>query len=193
MGIDAEDLPSPAIGLTQSLSPLCNLPVYAIFNRTARKNPPKVLHFPHYCIPLQLLLKHTEASAPTPLIQYVQTGIFYTARRSPLPLWGGRQRRAGRGERQTPFSNSIQVPQVNIEKIRNKQMTTTTLNEAQLEVLRMMAVFNTPEAVSDLKQSISNYFAQKAEAEIDRLWENGTLTESKVESFRTLHERTPYK
>ena len=72
-------------------------------------------------------------------------------------------------------------------------MTTTTLNEAQLEVLRMMAVFNTPEAVSDLKQSISNYFAQKAEAEIDRLWENGTLTESKVESFRTLHERTPYK
>ena len=62
-----------------------------------------------------------------------------------------------------------------------------------LEVLRMMAVFNTPEAVSDLKQSISNYFAQKAEAEIDRLWENGTLTESKVESFRTLHERTPYK
>ena len=38
-------------------------------------------------------------------------------------------------------------------------MTATTLNEAQLEVLRMMAVFNTPEAVSDLKQSISNYFA----------------------------------
>ena len=72
-------------------------------------------------------------------------------------------------------------------------MTATPLNEAQLEVLRMMAVFNTPEAVRDLKQAISNYFAQKAEAEIDRLWEDGTLTESKVESFRTLHERTPYK
>ena len=72
-------------------------------------------------------------------------------------------------------------------------MTATPLNEAQLEVLRMMAVFNTPEAVRDLKQAISNYFAQKAEAEIDRLWEDGTLTESKVESFRTLHERIPYK
>lgn len=72
-------------------------------------------------------------------------------------------------------------------------MAATTLNEAQLEVLRMMALFNTPEAVKDLKQSISNYFAQKAEAEIDRLWEEGILTESKVESFRTLHERTPYK
>ena len=98
-GIDAEDLPSPAIGLAQGLSPLCNLPVYAIFNRTARKNPPKVLHFPHYYIPLQLLLKHMEASAPTPLIQYVQTGIFYTACRSPLVDRGGR----GKGERQTTF------------------------------------------------------------------------------------------
>ena len=72
-------------------------------------------------------------------------------------------------------------------------MAATILNDAQLEVLRMMSVFNTPEAVRDLKQAISNYFAQKAESEIDRLWEDGTLTEAKVESFRTLHERTPYK
>ena len=71
-------------------------------------------------------------------------------------------------------------------------MATTVFNDAQLEVLRMMSVFNTPEAVKDLKQSISNYFAQKAEEEIDRLWANGVLTESKVEGFRTLHERTPY-
>ena len=69
----------------------------------------------------------------------------------------------------------------------------TVLNEAQLELLRMVSVFNTPEAVTDLKQAISNYFAQKTEDEIDRLWEDGTLTEAKVESFRSLHERTTYK
>ena len=57
----------------------------------------------------------------------------------------------------------------------------------------MVSVFNTPEAVTDLKQAISNYFAQKTEDEIDRLWEDGTLTEAKVESFRSLHERTTYK
>lgn len=72
-------------------------------------------------------------------------------------------------------------------------MAATVLNEAQLELLRMMSAFNTPEAVSDLKLAISNYFAQKAEAEIDKLWEDGVLTEAKVESFRSLHERTPYK
>lgn len=72
-------------------------------------------------------------------------------------------------------------------------MATTVLNEAQQELLRMMAVFNTPEAVGDLKQAISDYFAKKTEEEIDKMWANGTLTEEKVESFRTLHERTPYK
>ena len=51
-------------------------------------------------------------------------------------------------------------------------MAATVFNDAQLEVLRMMSVFNTPEAVKDLKQSISNYFAQKAEEEIDRLYES---------------------
>lgn len=72
-------------------------------------------------------------------------------------------------------------------------MATTVLNDAQLELLKMMSVFDTPEAVNDLKQAISNYFAQKAEDEIDKMWADGTLTEEKVESFRALHERTPYK
>ncbi|MBR1546945.1 MAG: dephospho-CoA kinase [Prevotella sp.] len=71
-------------------------------------------------------------------------------------------------------------------------MAATVLNEAQQELLRMMAVFNTPEAVGDLKQAISDYFARKAENEINKMWENGTLSDDKIESFRTLHERTPY-
>ena len=72
-------------------------------------------------------------------------------------------------------------------------MASTVLNEAQLELLRMVSVFNTPEAVTELKQAISNYFAQKTEEEVDRLWEDGTLTEAKVEGFRSLHDRTIYK
>lgn len=71
-------------------------------------------------------------------------------------------------------------------------MAATILNDAQLELLKMVSVFNTPESVAELKQAVSNYFAQKAEEEIDRLWANGALDEAKVEGFRTLHERTPY-
>ena len=71
-------------------------------------------------------------------------------------------------------------------------MEPTVLNDAQLELLKMMSFFSTPEALRDLKQAISNYFARKAEDEIDRLWENGSLTDAKVNGFRNLHERTPY-
>lgn len=80
-----------------------------------------------------------------------------------------------------------------MQRLNFDNMAATVLNEAQLELLKMMSVFNTPEAVNDLKQAISNYFAQKADEEIDKLWADGTLTEEKVESFRTLHERTPYR
>jgi hypothetical protein len=72
-------------------------------------------------------------------------------------------------------------------------MAATVLNEAQLELLKMVSIFNTPEAVTDLKQAVSNYFAQKTEEEINKLWADGTLNEAKVESFRSLHERTAYK
>ncbi|MBO4810347.1 MAG: dephospho-CoA kinase [Prevotella sp.] len=72
-------------------------------------------------------------------------------------------------------------------------MQKTTFNEAQLELLRMMSLIDTPEAVSDLRQALSDYFAKKAKEEIDGLWEKGELTEEKVESFRHLHERTPYQ
>ncbi|MBR2235395.1 MAG: dephospho-CoA kinase [Prevotella sp.] len=72
-------------------------------------------------------------------------------------------------------------------------MQKTTFNEAQLELLRMMALIDTPEAVSDIRQALSDYFAKKAKEEIDKLWEKGELTEEKVDSFRHLHERTPYQ
>ena len=51
----------------------------------------------------------------------------------------------------------------------------------------------TQEALADLKQVISNFFASELEKEMNQLWESGEMTEEKVEGFRNLHERTPYK
>ena len=44
-----------------------------------------------------------------------------------------------------------------------------------------------------MKEAISDYFAKQLDSEIDGLWADGTLTDEKVHSFATLHERTPYK
>lgn len=46
---------------------------------------------------------------------------------------------------------------------------TVGLNEAQLSILRLLARMNTLEKVNELKQIISNYYAQKATEEMDRL------------------------
>ena len=54
-------------------------------------------------------------------------------------------------------------------------MNTTVFNLAQLQVLEMMSFVDSPEALTELKKAISDYFAKQAQKEIDRLWENGEL------------------
>ena len=56
----------------------------------------------------------------------------------------------------------------------------------------MMSFVKSKESLEELKQAISNHFAELAQKEIDRLWETGELNEERVETIRNLHERTPY-
>ena len=59
-------------------------------------------------------------------------------------------------------------------------MEATIFNQAQMQLLEMMSFVRTPEALADLKQVISDYFARKAQEEIDKLWENGELNDAKI-------------
>lgn len=72
-------------------------------------------------------------------------------------------------------------------------MKPTVFTPAQLELLELMSFVSSDRALAELKQAISNHFASQAQSEIDRLWDTGELNEAKVESFRHLHERTPYR
>lgn len=69
----------------------------------------------------------------------------------------------------------------------------TTFNPAQLELLEMMSHVKSPETLNELRDVIVQFFAKKIEKEIDDMWDKGMLSEEKVEGFRNLHERTPYK
>lgn len=68
-----------------------------------------------------------------------------------------------------------------------------SLNQAQLQLLDMMSFIKTPEALRDLNKVISDYFVKKADEEMAKMWNEGTLNEEKIESFRNIHERTAYK
>ena len=71
-------------------------------------------------------------------------------------------------------------------------MAATVFNEAQVDLINMMQWVKSPEALADLKQAISDFFAKKVQEEIDGMWDRGEMTQERVDSFATLHERTPY-
>ena len=71
-------------------------------------------------------------------------------------------------------------------------MESTIFNPAQLKLINLVSVLNTPEELSGLQKVISDYLSQQLEGEINKLWDEGELSEEKLESFRSLHERTVY-
>ncbi|MBP3740067.1 MAG: hypothetical protein IKC19_08030 [Bacteroidales bacterium] len=67
------------------------------------------------------------------------------------------------------------------------------LNKAQLSILRLLGRMKTVEQVEELRQVISNYYAQKATEEMDRLWDSGQWSEEKNNAVLGEHLRTPYR
>lgn len=68
----------------------------------------------------------------------------------------------------------------------------TTFNQAQREVLNTVSCLNTEEDLAALKRVLVQFLDDRLQREIDRLWDDGTLTEAKMEGFASEHLRTPY-
>ena len=71
--------------------------------------------------------------------------------------------------------------------------TLSSLNKAQLQILKLLSNIKTEEETKELSQVISNFYAKKATEEIDRLWESGQWNEEKNDQILKEHLRTPYK
>ena len=67
------------------------------------------------------------------------------------------------------------------------------INSMQAEILNMMSFVKDENTFIMLKKVISDFFAKKADEELNRLWENGSLDNDKIENFKYLHQRTAYK
>ncbi|MBS6575688.1 hypothetical protein [Parabacteroides goldsteinii] len=72
-------------------------------------------------------------------------------------------------------------------------MERTVFNAAQLQILDLMAYVESEDTLNEIKDMLSNYFAQKAEREIDKLWDNGQVNNTIIEEWKHEHMRTPYK
>jgi hypothetical protein len=67
-----------------------------------------------------------------------------------------------------------------------------TLHQAKMNLLRVVDRIKTVDEIQVIQQILANYYAQKAEEEMDRLWENGTINEEVIEQWGKEHMRTPY-
>ncbi len=71
-------------------------------------------------------------------------------------------------------------------------MERTIFNTAQLEILNLMSYVESEDTLNEIKDMLSDYFALKAEKEIDQLWDDGQLNDQVVEEWKKEHLRTPY-
>ncbi len=71
-------------------------------------------------------------------------------------------------------------------------MEATVFNSAQQHILKLMSTFKTDRQVEELRHVLANYYARKADEELDRLWDEGVLNQQKLDELRSKHLRTSY-
>ena len=72
-------------------------------------------------------------------------------------------------------------------------MERVVFNPAQREVLDVMSCMQTDEDLQALKAVLVQFLNDRLQRELDRLWDNGTIDETKMNEWRNTHYRTPYR
>ena len=72
-------------------------------------------------------------------------------------------------------------------------MERVVFNPAQREVLNVMSCMQTDEDLQALKAVLVQFLNDRLQRELDRLWDNGTIDEVKMNEWRNTHYRTPYR
>ncbi|MBQ8362160.1 MAG: dephospho-CoA kinase [Bacteroidaceae bacterium] len=72
-------------------------------------------------------------------------------------------------------------------------MSRMIFNEAQLELLNVLADVKDEAELMALKHAISEFFARRADEEMEKLWASGDWNEQTLQELETAHYRTPYQ
>ena len=65
------------------------------------------------------------------------------------------------------------------------------MNPSQMMILESFAGAQDEQELNDLMDVLRNFYAQRLEREMQRLWDDGTLDEEKLEHLRGEHLRVP--
>ena len=64
---------------------------------------------------------------------------------------------------------------------------------AKLELMNAAANVTSQEDLDALRLTLSLFFAERAQKAIDKMWDEGTFDQKKLDELRGQHLRTPYK
>lgn len=69
----------------------------------------------------------------------------------------------------------------------------TPFTPFQIQMLKLIERIKSQDEMDDIRRLVSKYFADKAQEEVDRLWELGVINDDVIESWKHEHMRTPYR
>ena len=73
-----------------------------------------------------------------------------------------------------------------------KNMKSEPLNPVQLYLLKMFPYAKDERVLEEIRKSLTAYFAQRVERDMDKLWDEGLWDQDKNEAILKEHLRTPY-
>ena len=72
-------------------------------------------------------------------------------------------------------------------------MQVDTMNESQMMILESFAGAQDDQELNALMDVLRNFYANRLESEMQRLWDDGTLNQERLDQLRGEHLRTPYR
>jgi len=69
----------------------------------------------------------------------------------------------------------------------------TPFTPFQIEMLELVSRVSSEAEMRDIRRTLGQYFAKRAEDALDRLWDEGVLSDNVMEEWKSEHMRTPYK
>jgi hypothetical protein len=81
----------------------------------------------------------------------------------------------------------------NLFAIMEATMERTVFSPAQVEILNTISQLHSDEDLQELRHWLSRFFAMRADRELERLWDEGVITEQTIEDWGKEHMRTPYR
>ena len=72
-------------------------------------------------------------------------------------------------------------------------MQVDTMNESQMMILESFAGAQDEQELNALMDVLRNFYANRLESEMRRLWDDGTLNQERLDQLRGEHLRTTYR